>query len=86
MKNRRLQYYSPHYRKEVDFKDFVMHNHTKVDNIEQLISLSNMGRSCFFTKFNEVFGMTAKQWMLKQKNQRILEKNDGTRSMYKRYH
>ena len=60
--------------KEVDFKDFVMHNHTKVDNIEQLISLSNMGRSCFFIKFNEVFGMTAKQWMLKQKNQRILEK------------
>lgn len=51
-----------------------MHNHTKVDNIEQLISLSNMGRSCFFIKFNEVFGMTAKQWMLKQKNQRILEK------------
>ena len=60
--------------KEVDFKDFVMHNHTKVDNIEQLISLSNMGRSCFFIKFNEVFGMTAKQWMLKQKNRRILEK------------
>ena len=80
MKNRRLQYYStPLSEKEVDFKDFVMHNHTKVDNIEQLISLSNMGRSCFFfTKFNEVFGMTAKQWMLKQKNQRILEKNDGT--------
>ena len=59
--------------KEMDFKDFVMHNHTKVDNIEQLISLSNMGRSYFFTKFNEVFGMTAKQWMLKQRNQRILE-------------
>ena len=60
--------------KEMDFKDFVMHNHTKVDNIEQLISLSNMGRSRFFSKFNEVFGMTAKQWMLKQRNQRILEK------------
>ena len=60
--------------KEMDFKDFVMRNHTKVDNIEQLISLSNLGRSRFFAKFNEVFGMTAKQWMLKQKNQRILEK------------
>lgn len=60
--------------KEMDFKDFVMHNYTKVDNIEQLISLLNMGRSCFFTRFSEVFGMTAKQWMLKQKNQRILEK------------
>ena len=60
--------------KEMDFKDFVMRNHTKVDNIEQLISLSNLGRSRFFSKFNEVSGMTAKQWMLKQKNQRILEK------------
>lgn len=60
--------------KEMDFKDFVMRNHTKVDNIEQLISLSNLGRSRFFSKFNEVFGMTAKQWMLKQKNQLILEK------------
>ena len=60
--------------KEMDFKDFVMRNHTKVDNIEQLISLSNLGRSRFFSKFTKVFGMTAKQWMLKQKNQRILEK------------
>ena len=60
--------------KEMDFKDFVMRNYTKVSNIEQLISLSNLGRSRFFTKFNETFGMTAKQWMLKQKNQQILEK------------
>lgn len=60
--------------KEIDFKDFVMRNYAKVNNIEQLISLSNLGRSRFFAKFNETFGMTAKQWMLKQKNQRILEK------------
>lgn len=60
--------------KEIDFKDFVMHSYNKVSNIDQLISLSNMGRSSFFAKFNEVFGMTAKQWMLKQKNQLILEK------------
>lgn len=59
---------------EMNFKDFVLQNYTKVDNIEHLISLSNMGRSRFFTKFNEVFGVTAKQWMLKQKNQKILEK------------
>lgn len=60
--------------KEIDFKDFVMRNYAKVSNIEQLISLSNMGRSRFFTKFNEIFGMTAKQWMLKQKNRQILKK------------
>ena len=60
--------------KEMNFKDFIIQNYTKVDNIEQLISLSNLGRSRFFTKFSDVFGMTAKQWMLKQKNQKILEK------------
>lgn len=60
--------------KEMDFKDFVMRNYTQVNNIEQLISLSNLGRSRFFAKFNETFGMTAKQWMLKQRNQLILEK------------
>ena len=60
--------------KEMEFKDFIMHNYTKVSNIEQLVSLSNLGRSRFFTKFNEAFGITAKQWMLKQKNQQILEK------------
>ena len=60
--------------KSIDFKDFIMHNYTKVNNIEKLISLSNLGRSCFFARFNEVFGMTAKQWMLKQRNQLILKK------------
>ena len=60
--------------KRVEFKDFVMNNYTKVNNIEQFISLSNLGRSCFFARFTEVFGMTAKQWMLKQRNQLILKK------------
>ncbi|MBD3589610.1 helix-turn-helix transcriptional regulator [Bacteroides sp. GM023] len=60
--------------KEMDFKDFIMRNYTQVSNIEQLISLSKLGRSRFFAKFNETFGMTAKQWMLKQRNQLILEK------------
>lgn len=60
--------------KEMNFKDFVIHNYTKVSNIKQLILLSNLGRSRFFAKFNEAFGMTAKQWMLKQKNLQILEK------------
>ena len=39
--------------KEMDFKDFVMRNHTKVDNIEQLISLSNLGRTPFFLQIHQ---------------------------------
>lgn len=69
--------------KEIDFKDFVMRNHTKVDNIEQLISL-RPGKSSFFSKFNEVFGMTAKQWNAETKEPKDTRKNDRTGSMYKR--
>lgn len=58
--------------KELDFKDFVMQNYSKVNNADELVTLSNMGRSRFYIKFKEVFGMTVKQWMLKQMNGRIL--------------
>ena len=60
--------------KELSFKNFIIHNYPLVDNIDQLIALSNMGRSSFFVKFREEFGMTAKQWMLKQMKERILGK------------
>lgn len=60
--------------KEIIFKDFVMENYLSVDNIGDLIALSNMGRTSFFVKFKEVFGVTAKQWMLQQTKERILRK------------
>ena len=33
-----------------------------------------MCKSSFYCKFKEVFGMTAKQWLLKQRNTHILNK------------
>lgn len=60
--------------KEPDFRDFIMQNYLKVNNVEELILLSNMGRSSFYTKFKDVFGVTAKQWMQKQISERILGK------------
>lgn len=60
--------------KELEFRDFVMQNYTKVNNLDQLITLSNMGRTSFFIKFKEEFGTTAKQWMMKQLKKRILGK------------
>ncbi len=60
--------------KELEFKDFVMENYTKVNNLDELIALSNIGRTSFFIKFKEEFGMTAKQWMMKQLKERILAK------------
>lgn len=60
--------------KELSFKNFIIENYPLVDNIEQLIVLSKMGRTSFFVKFREEFGMSAKQWMLKQMKERILGK------------
>ena len=60
---------------DLSFKKMVIENFQTVDNINDLITISNIGRSKFFTKFKNVFGMTAKQWMLKQKNIRIIGKS-----------
>lgn len=55
------------------FKKTVIENYQKADNVESLIDISGMCRSRFFTKFKKVFGMTAKQWIVKQRNREILD-------------
>lgn len=57
--------------KKLDFKDFVIENYSKVHHVSELLALSNMGKSQFYNKFKEEFGIPAKQWMLQQLNNRI---------------
>lgn len=53
--------------KSIDFKEFILSNYKNVDyNVNDLIALSQMSSSKFFAKFKETFGITAKQWLLKQ--------------------
>ena len=59
---------------DLPFKYFVTKNYLKVSNVNELISLSEMRKSDFYSKFKRVFGVTAKQWLLKQRNQYILDK------------
>ena len=59
---------------ELSFKDFVIENYSKVNNVNELISLSSMGKCNFYAKFKQVFGVTAKQWLLKQRDQLIIDK------------
>ena len=54
-----------------------MQNYSRVNNLDELITLSNIGRTSFFIKFKEEFGITAKQWMMKQLKVRILGKVNG---------
>lgn len=59
---------------ELSFKDFIIENYSRVNNVNDLISISNMGKCKFYSKFKKVFGVTAKQWLLKQRNLHILNK------------
>jgi AraC-like DNA-binding protein len=57
-----------------DFKDAVLSNLPKARNINDMIKLLCMGRTQFFEQFKANFGVTAKQYMLKVMDERILEK------------
>lgn len=59
---------------ELSFKDFVINSYLKVSNVNELVSLSNMGKSSFYKKFRKAFGMSAKQWLLKQQDIHIINK------------
>lgn len=59
---------------ELSFKDFVIENYLKAKDVNELVSLSRMSKSNFCRKFREVFGETAKQWLLKQQDLHIINK------------
>jgi AraC-like DNA-binding protein len=59
--------------RDLDFRDFVLSNYSKVQNVNQLIELSNMGRSKFFNFFKANFDCTAYQFLTRRKNESILE-------------
>lgn len=49
-----------------DFKNFIFENYLQVENVAELVTLSGMGRTAFDARFREEFGISARQWMLKQ--------------------
>jgi AraC-like DNA-binding protein len=49
-----------------DFKGFILLNYLKVESVSELVDRSGMRRTAFDQKFREVFGMSARQWMLSQ--------------------
>jgi AraC-like DNA-binding protein len=49
-----------------DFKNFVLRNYPNVKNVAELVRISGMGRTAFDYTFRNVFGTSARQWMLAQ--------------------
>lgn len=60
--------------KALSFKDFVLSSYVKAGSIEKLINMSHLSKSSFYEKFRLDFGMTAKQWILKQQVNMVLAK------------
>jgi AraC-like DNA-binding protein len=54
-----------------DFKSFVLQNYMKVVSITELAELSGMGRTAFDAKFKDEFGLSARQWILREMAKRI---------------
>lgn len=49
-----------------NFKNFIIKNYLKVKNVAELVRISGMGRTAFDYTFRNVFGISARQWMLTQ--------------------
>lgn len=61
------QLFYPIIARDSSFQNFIISNYSHRCNVAELINKSNLCKTIFYEKFKEEFGMTAKQWMLKQK-------------------
>lgn len=66
-KNEVVNLFYPVFESKNGFKEFIINNYEKVNNIAELIRLSAMCKTYFYDRFKKEFNMTAKQWILKQK-------------------
>ena len=56
----------------LDFRAVVLENHSKIENVSDLVALTGMSRTNFDSTFKDEFGMPAHKWMLKQLAKRVL--------------
>jgi AraC-like DNA-binding protein len=75
--------------KSLDFRIFILSNYLKAKNIHALAGMSGLKRKTFDRQFNEEFGETPYQWILKQKAKHICyelsETNDQMQDVMKKY-
>lgn len=67
------QFFSSILRARDDFRAFVKNNYRYGDTLEKVAQKANMSTNHFLRKFKEHFGMTAHQWMVKQKAEKLVK-------------
>lgn len=55
-----------------DFRAFVENNYTNRDSLDDMARKVNLSKSYFIRRFKEVFGITAHQWLVKQKRRELV--------------
>lgn len=63
--------FAPMLYKKHDFRYLVLENYERAASIQELVEFAHMSKTVFFKKFKEEFGVSAKQWVLAKKVQRI---------------
>lgn len=63
--------FAPILYKKHDFRHLILENYEHATSIQELIELAHMSKTVFFEKFKKEFGVSAKQWVLAKKTQKI---------------
>lgn len=66
------RFLSPIIGRDMDFILRVLELYQQVDTAQELNDMLNMSATTFKQKFKETFNMTARQWLIKKKEQRII--------------
>ena len=66
-------FFRPILRANDDFRAFVTNNYTAGDTVDDIARKANLSKSYFFQRFKDAFGISAHQWLIKQKEQKLLQ-------------
>lgn len=69
-----VQLFYPIMGRSLDFRELILQNSYEATCVEDLIRISNMGRTAFYGHFQKEFNMSPKQWILKQIRRKLIMK------------
>ena len=66
------RFFAPILGTDNDFKENVLRIYPQVETAQELIDRLNMSPSAFKRKFRETFGISARQWLIRKKEQKLI--------------
>ena len=67
-----VRLFAPVLGSDNDFKNQVLQTYSQVETAQELTEKLNMSPSAFKRKFKETFGISARQWLIRKKEQKVL--------------